>query len=210
MNSTLDPRHIEESHFIAVMNGLHKHAEGKPHVDLYSFFQIMGAEGHAVMLIFLCLPYLQPIPIPGLSTPFGIVIAIISMFLYLKKPARLPKRFHHLKLSSAVVIKITEVAERVWTRIHRRIYARWDIFFTLPIFRILTLLIVVTNGLLLALPLPIPFSNTVPVVVILLNSLGQMERDGLFVLLSYIASLFCFAFFVGLSMGTAGIYSYFT
>ncbi len=203
-------KHYKDSHFIAVMDALQAEANIHPHVDLNSFFKIMGSEGHAVLLIFLTMPYMQPIPIPGLSTPFGVLISIVSVFLFLDRPAYLPKRFHHHKLSSEMVKKVTEFAEKVWARIHRRIYARWDVVFTSIFFRILTLLVMVTCGLLLALPLPIPFSNTVPAIVIMLNSLGQMEKDGLFVALSYVACLFCFAFFVGLSMGTANIFSYFS
>jgi hypothetical protein len=42
----------------------------------------------------------------------------------------------------------------------------------------------------------------VPAIAIILNSLGQMEKDGLFVVLSFFWCLVSFAFFFALSLGT--------
>lgn len=191
-----------KSYFIDTMEVIRAETEQGTHVSVGRFFELLGGEGHAVLLIFLCLPYMQPIPIPGLSTPFGILIAIVSHFLYLKKPAVLPKRFAHLQMSSSLILKIIEVAEKIWSKIHRHIFERWPVFSDLKILRQISLVIVVINAILLALPLPIPLSNTFPAAVILLNSLGQMERDGLFIVLSYIACILSFAFFAALSLGT--------
>ncbi len=192
---------IPPSRFIEVMDSLQALAQNRDQVSLKEFFQTMGTEGHAVLLIFLCLPYLQPIPIPGLSTPFGVLIAVVAYLLYFKRPVFLPARFGHLKMSSALLLRITGKAERIWTRIHRRIYARWDFFFTQKSFRVLSFWTMAINGVLLALPLPIPFSNTVPAVAILLNALGQMESDGRYVIASYLWSLLCFGFFLALGWG---------
>lgn len=191
-----------ESRFIDVLENLRAQARENSAVTLKTFVETMGTEGHAILLIFLCLPYFQPIPIPGLSTPCGILMALVALLLYLDRPTFLPKRFHHLKMSSELILKIIEVAEKIWMRVHRKIYARWEILFEKRVFRILNMMVVVVNALLLALPLPIPFSNTIPSIAILLNSLGQMEKDGVFVVLSYLGSLLSFAFFMALSLGT--------
>ena len=47
-----------------------------------------------------------------------------------------------------------------------------------------------------ALPLPIPFSNTVPAIVIFIHSLGRLERNGALLLLSYLIFGLCLGFFV--------------
>ncbi len=78
-------------------------------------FSTPGEEGHAVLILFLCLPFLQPIPIPGLSTPLGFLVAVVALFLYLRRPPWLPKKFEDLKISSDVVIKISELAEKIWS-----------------------------------------------------------------------------------------------
>ena len=48
---------------------------------------------------------------------------------------------------------------------------------------------IVAGGLLLLLPLPIPFSNMVPAWAVVLLTAGMMERDGLVVLLGHIMTL---------------------
>ena len=48
---------------------------------------------------------------------------------------------------------------------------------------------------LLLLPLPVPFSNSIPAWAIMLMAAGLLERDGLFILGGYITALAAFAFF---------------
>ncbi len=68
-------------------------------------------------------------------------------------------------------------------------------------FRVLNLLVIVMNAVLLSLPLPIPFSNTVPVIAIVLNAIGHMEKDGIFILFSYLWCLIVGCFFATLAAG---------
>jgi len=58
------------------------------------------------------------------------------------------------------------------------------------------LMVIVVAGLLLSLPLPIPFSNTLPGWTILLVAAGLMERDGWFVLAGYAVLAATAVFFV--------------
>ena len=53
---------------------------------------------------------------------------------------------------------------------------------------------IASGGLLLLLPLPIPFSNTIPAWAVVLLSAGMMERDGLLVLLGHVTTLVSWAF----------------
>lgn len=48
---------------------------------------------------------------------------------------------------------------------------------------------IASGGLLLLLPLPIPFSNTVPAWAVVLLTAGMMERDGVLVLLGHLLTL---------------------
>jgi hypothetical protein len=54
---------------------------------------------------------------------------------------------------------------------------------------------------LLLLPLPVPFSNTIPAWAIMLMAGGLLERDGLFILAGYITALGAIVFF-----GAIGIF----
>lgn len=174
-------------------------------LTLRRVFDLLGEEGHAVLVLFLCLPFLQPIPIPGLSTPLGFLIAIVAFFLYLRKPAWLPKKFENLKLSPDVVIRVSEVAEKIWTYVSKIVKERWVFFHDMWFFRLINLLVFVANAAFLSLPLPIPFSNTVPTVGIILCAIGHMEKDGLFILLSYLWCLVVASFFATLALGAISL-----
>lgn len=194
-----------KSRFITAMDLLQEEASKKD-LTLHRIFQLLGEEGHAVIMLFLCLPFMQPIPIPGLSTPLGLLIAIVAFFLYLKRPPWLPKKFENLKISSEVLVKVSEVAEKIWSYASRILKPRLIFLHDSGVFRILNLLVIVVNGVLLALPLPIPFSNTVPVIAIVLNAIGHMEKDGFFILLSYIWCIIVACFFATLTAGAIKLF----
>jgi hypothetical protein len=173
----------------------------KGDLTLSRVFEILGEQGHAMLILFLCLPFLQPIPLPGLSTPLGLLIAIVALFLFLNRPPWLPQHFANLKISSEVLVRVSEVAEKIWLRAAKILHPRMIFFHDYKFFRICNLLIVAFNAFLLALPLPIPFSNTVPVIAIVLNSIGHIEKDGLLILASYLWCLFVLSFFGSLAWG---------
>ncbi|MGE5085904.1 MAG: exopolysaccharide biosynthesis protein [Bacillota bacterium] len=173
-------------------------------ISLSRIFALLGEEGHAMLIVFLSLPYIFPIPVPGLSTISGALIILIAFFLFLKKRPWLPKRYENIKVSAATVLKVSKGAEKFWGYVARFIKPRWSCFHDYAVFRGLNFLVFAVNAFLLSLPLPIPFSNTVPAIAILLCGVGHMEKDGLFILLSY---LWCFvvgAFFMSLAMGLMG------
>lgn len=172
----------------------------KGHITLKEIFDIFGTDGHSVLIFFLILPFLQPIPLFGLSTPFGLLIATVSGFHYLKKPPWLPKRWMNRELSTPTVLKISEGAEKIFRRISGFIHPRWNFLFKEP-FRAISAVLVIANAILLALPLPIPFSNAIPAWMIFFYVLGELEADGLFVLLAYLQSLVCIIYFSALAFG---------
>jgi hypothetical protein len=69
------------------------------------------------------------------------------------------------------------------------------------VFRFINWILVVVAGVLLALPLPIPFSNTVPAIVILLITFAQLEDDGFLALGGYAVSVVMSIFFFSIGAG---------
>lgn len=169
-------------------------------LSLQNIFEIFGREGHYVLILFMILPFLQPIPLLGLSTPFGILIAMVSVFAYLRRPPWIPKRWAKKQLDPQTVCRISEASERLFEKLSFILHPRWQVFFHGP-FPIVSALATVLAAILLALPLPIPFSNMIPAWVVLLQALGQLERDGFFVLLSYVQLAVCLTYFVLIAEG---------
>jgi hypothetical protein len=57
---------------------------------------------------------------------------------------------------------------------------------------------IITAGLALMLPLPIPFSNNIPAWAVVLLAIGMMEKDGLCVLLGHLTAIAAWLF-IGLT-----------
>src|SRR5512137_2670055 len=58
--------------------------------------------GLYLLMILLCLPFIIPFSVPGLSTVMGTVIMMLSLRLGLGKSARLPKSLGERKMSPAL------------------------------------------------------------------------------------------------------------
>ncbi len=169
-------------------------------ITLTDIFKVFGANGHYFLIVFLIIPFLQPIPLWGLSTPFGILIGFVSTLAYLNKAPWVPERWAHKKLPSKTISLIAEGSERVFEKLSFLIKSRWPKLFEGP-FKIINTFILVFCALLLALPLPIPFSNAMPAWAILFQALAQIEKDGAFALLSYVQTIATIVFFIVLSKG---------
>jgi hypothetical protein len=161
---------------------------------------IFGPEGHYLLIFFLILPFLQPIPLLGLSTPFGLLIATSATLAYLAKPPWIPQRWGCKKIKASTVLKIVESSEKIFKRLSFLFRERWNFFFNGP-FKMINTILVVFNAVILTLPLPIPFSNTFPAWMIVFYSLAYLEKDGLFVLLSYMQTVLCIIYFLFVAKG---------
>ena len=189
-----------KSHFLKSLEALEAHALEKP-LKLKEVFLILGDRGHLVVILFLTLPFLQPIPVPGLSTGLGLLITFVAGLNFLNKPIHLPQRFEEKILSQALVINISRVAEKIWKFLEKFLRPRSPIFFKSQFFKGFNTLVLSVQALLLCLPLPVPFSNNIPAIVIAVNVIGELEEDGIVVLISYFLSLVSCAFFIGLALG---------
>lgn len=193
-----------KSQFVQAMDLLQEEAR-KGDLTFHRVVEILGEESHAVVLLFISLPYMIPVSIPGMSTPAGLLISVVAIMLYMRRPPWIPKRYENLKISASTVVKVSEAAEKVWLKVAHLVKARWVFLHDGPFFRALNLCIFVLNGILLALPLPIPLSNTLPGIAIILCSLGHVERDGLFILLSYLWTIVVMCFFASIALGAKSL-----
>lgn len=166
---------------------------------------IFGPDGHYVLMLFLILPFLQPIPLFGLSMPFGLLISVIAVLAFLGKPTWIPARWADLTLKASTVKRIAEGSERVFEKLGFLLHPRMHHFFQGP-FRMINVSLVVLNAALLALPIPIPFSNTLPAWMILFQTLAHLEDDGAFIVASYVQTVISLAYFAFIFLGIgAGI-----
>lgn len=172
---------------------LRKEARGEP-LSVSVILHVLSRKGRPLILILLSIPFCQPIQIPGLSTPFGFVIAFIGLRIVFGKRIWLPKKLLAKKIPSPTFKKITDKALTLERKIKSWIHPRLIWMCHSSRMEKISGLVIFMLGTFLAFPLPIPFSNLAPAWSIFLVALGMLEDDGVFVLIGYLVSLLTVAF----------------
>jgi hypothetical protein len=191
-------KYEEDGTFKDELNALLEKSQNSPMPTIQDILATLSGKGRSLILIFLSLPFCQPLTIPGLSTPFGIVIAFLGLRMAFGKQILLPKRIASKEIASTTIQNIVEKSLHVMNKIRRFIHPRLRWICEYPFMDMIHGLLIVLLGLLLALPLPIPFSNLVTAWSIFLVSLGLLENDGVIVLVGYLASLASVIFLIAL------------
>lgn len=171
--------------------------EGKD--KLLSFakiLQLLSGKGRPLILILLSLPFCQPIQIPGLSTPFGLAVAFIGLRMIFGKKIWLPRKLLEKNVPNDILTRITDKALKLIRKTKPWVHPRFLWLCHSTFSEIANGLIIITLGIFLALPLPLPLSNLTSAWSILLISLGILEDDGLLVLIGYLISLLTIVFFI--------------
>lgn len=170
-------------------------------LSLQEILNALSGRGTDVLLLFLSLPFCQPLQIPGMSTPFGIIIALIGLRSAVRRGVFLPKSLLNKKISSKVIDSIVTKSLWIVRKIKPFVHPRLRWICQNPVMRVPNGLIIFLAGLFLALPLPIPFSNMPAAWVVFLVALGLLEDDGLFVSIGYvIAAAGVTAILIGFSL----------
>ncbi len=156
-------------------------------VTLRQIIYVLRGRAYTLLLILLALPFITPIPSPGLSTPFGLAIAFIALRLTLGQRPWLPMRLQRKELPAGFFGKIFTVAEWVIKFLEKLLSPRLPGLTNSTFLLRLHALVILLAAIGLLLPLPIPFTNTLPAWAILLMAGGMLERDGVAILLAYVA-----------------------
>ena len=159
-------------------------AEGDPNevLALGNLLDGLGQRGFGVLL-FLAIP---PSFFPGVAAVIGSpVVILVGLHLLFRRPhvwlpGFLARRGPHREL----IIHFEKRFDRWLKKLERWVKPRWEGFIDHPVASIYTGLLLVLLGLLLA--LPIPFTNVVFALLLLLISLALLERDGRLLLVSWV------------------------
>jgi hypothetical protein len=149
---------------------------------------VAALQGRAwtLVIMMLALPFSTPIPLPFVSTPFGLAIALIALRLALGQKPWLPEKLLVKPLPPGFFGRVLRVSERVLRVLEKMLKPRagWLTEWR-GLVRVHALAILVAACVLL-LPIPVPFSNGIPAVMILLIAGGLLERDGLAIIAGYV------------------------
>jgi hypothetical protein len=174
-------------------------------VTLREVVTVLRGRAYTLLLIFLALPFCTPIPIPGLSTVLGLVIALIGFRLSLRQKPWLPAKLLDTALPPRFFVTMLSAGRWILRALEWGAKPRWIALVEQPLLQHAYGVMILVSGLLLLLPLPIPFSNFLPSIVIILTAMTLLERDGYCAILAFIAFILTLCFFASLVFfGTEG------
>jgi len=158
----------------------------------------LGPRASALMVVICALPFSTPISIPGLSTPFGLVILLLASRYFLGLPPWLPNRLRRVVLPAAIFTRILAASSKLVGWLERRLAARLQVLVNADWKLRLHTGVVMAAALLLMIPLPPlpPFTNTLPALVAVIMTFSTFKRDGAGVLAGYAIFVFTVGYFV--------------
>lgn len=176
------PPSFEESlnHLLTLANG---HS-----LTIKMILKELKGRGYPALVVLISLPFCLPIQIPGFSTPFGLILFFIGLRIAFGKRFHWPKSLLNKEISYATLEKLIHGCKKVLNCVKKWIHPRWT-YLHHPFFHIFHGLLIALLGLILALPLPIPFSNILTALPLIFLGIGLLEDDGLWLSIGYILSL---------------------
>lgn len=144
----------------------------------------LGLRAFGILVIFFSIPSLLPFSaIPGISFLFSLPIAFFALEMILgHKSFWLPENLSKRTISRSKVSHMIKKVYPYLLKIEKFTQPRLSFMAAAPFDRMNALIIF---SLCLLLMLPIPFSNFIIGSMIILISLGIMEKDGLLLFISY-------------------------
>lgn len=143
--------------------------------------------GFSLMIGLLVLPFLLPMP-PGLTTILGPGCLLISLQMALGRTAPwLPQKLAHFQFPKLLTQQLLSSLKRVTRLLERVVRPRWGrIAESAHIAQINGLCI---SWLTILLMTPVPMTNPIPTVGILLFVIAMLEADGLLMCIGYLFTL---------------------
>lgn len=196
MNTTLER--------IRAIRSMLSDTQGKDSHTVEELFVYLEPAEFALAGLLLSTPFLQPVPLPGLSTPLGLLLAFLGLLQIAGRGhLHLPARIRNRSVESETIQKVLVFAEKLLVPLTKLPHCRVPTQLHLLRHPRLLGVHVLFMAMLLALPLPIPFSNTIPAWGIVFCSLTLIEGNGYFLALSYLVLLLNLFFFGTLVYFTA-------
>ncbi len=156
----------------------------------------VGEKGFGLLLMVLALPSALPIPAPGYSTPFGIVITLVALQMIVgRRTVWLPRRLGDIRIKPALAKTMLGSAGKFLHTIERLIRPR-QLWIRGRAGQVALGLVVVCMACLMI--LPIPLTNTAPAMVIFLIGVGLSEEDGLLALGAFAVGCCALVLYLGI------------
>jgi hypothetical protein len=190
-----EPAQVREECFTRDLEAIALKTTGEK-VTVAEIEEVLHGRGFASLSLILCIPFVQPIPLPGLSIIFGIALMALGLRLAFGSAGGLPHFIRQRTVDAGTLRKIIHGAARVFSYVERFFKPRLGVMLRPPLLNVVGVSIVV-SGLALSLPLPpvILFSNSLPAWAVILLCLGYLERDGLVIVAGHLITIGTWCYF---------------
>lgn len=174
---------------LAIVN--HKDLKGE--LTYQRILQALGERAFGIVLLFFSLPSALPFSaIPGVSVIFSVPILLFAFqMIFARKTMWLPKSIAERTIHQETIAKIIHATVPYLIKIEYFLKPRWA-FMTCRFMEIMNGSIIF--GLAILLMLPIPLSNFIFASLLIIFSLGLIEKDGVFLAIGYIGVVFYVSF----------------
>lgn len=199
--SETQPRTLSQE-IDGLLNALTSHS-----LTLRDIMTVFKGRAYTLLLILISLPFCLPIPLMGLSTVTGSIVALIGLRLSLRLDPWLPDRLLDAPISAVNIARILNASKKTARVLERLLKPRWCFLVDWVVLHHFYGAMICISGVLLLLPLPIPLSNVLPGLTIIFLAAALLERDGYFIVAGIIMFVLTCAFFVGIYFGGAAAMS---
>jgi len=155
-----------------------------PHITLGSIIDHIEGEALLILCLVAIMPFMQPIPIPGLSSILAFVVLLQGVGLMFWSKPLLTVRMRNIQITHEkfeyiykAALKLSRFTAKISAFKHHISNSRMSHFFCG--------LAIVLAAAFLSLPLPIPFSNFIPALSIFLICVGLLEDDVILLLVGH-------------------------
>lgn len=170
-------------------------------VTLREVISVLRGRTYILLLILLTLPFCTPIPLPVVSLPTGLTMFLIGLRLALGQTPWLPERLLDVTLAPRFFARVLSATRRLVRTLEFVLRPRWTHLLDAAVLHRIYGMVICACGLLMLLPIPIPFSNGLPALTVVLLGSAMLERDGYLVIAGLVLFLITLGYFGGLTWG---------
>lgn len=155
-----------------------------PVITLEAIIKNVKEEALLILCLMVILPFLQPIPIPGVSSVLGFILILQGLGLMLWRKPLLTRGMKKITISHERFNSILKAALKFSTFISKLSAFKHPVVNT-KLSHILCGLSIMFAGAFISLPLPIPFSNFIPALGTFMICIALLEEDIILLILGH-------------------------
>lgn len=173
-------------------------------ITIGGFIGLISRRGFGIVLLLVSLPAAFPTPAVGHATPLGLLIILLGLQLLAGRSSFwLPNRICRKQIPPGFIMFLRQKGVPFLKKMERRLAQRME-FATRRAFRLPVGLTIVLMGAIML--IPIPFTNSLPALVVFILGLGLASDDGLFILGGFIAGGISLAIYLMIATFAVGAF----